>query len=47
VLSRLIIIYLNVQKEDVYLHPDLEFWILLTVITSRNFDVLDIFGGRK
>jgi len=34
--------------EDVFLHPDLEFWTypLLAAITSENSDVLDMFNGN-
>ena len=40
----------RVQKEDIYLHPDLEIsdiYSLLTVIILTILDVLDIFHGRK
>src|SRR6218665_1528866 len=41
---------LRVQKEVVYLHPDIEFWMyspLITAIILKNFDVLGISYGRK
>src|SRR6218665_596740 len=34
---------ISVQKEDVYSHPDLEFWTLWTAITRTILNALDLF----
>lgn|SRR6218665_1526308 len=43
----LVSVFFRAPKEDVHLHPELEFWTLLKIITMKNVYVLDISYGRK